>query len=451
MTRRELLAASCGWVCSAASELAQHRVPTPSSPTPSQFAGEADIKIRIAEMSLDLGLGRSVRTVAYNGQVPGPALRARVGRPLTVDVWNDTAEQDIIHWHGFHIPPEVDGVYEQGTPGVPPRGGRQRYVFTPSPAGTQWYHSHNSAGRNLRKSTYTGQFGLFVLEDGSDPGAYDQDVPLLFHEWEPRFTREGPQDIEFRYFSINGKMLGGGEPIRVERGQRVLFRLVNASATLTHRVALSGHRFLVTALDGQPVPKPQSVAILELAPGERIDAVVEMTRPGVWVLGSTQSDRRNAGMGVVVEYAGEMGRPRWEPPPATAWDYTVFGADVPAADPAVRQTLVFRARDGHRWTINGKSHPRTDPLIVQRDLRHRWVLDNQSAEHHPVHLHRHRFELVRVAGTPTSGLWKDVVVVPAWRQVEIDVVANQPGRSLFHCHQQFHMDMGFMAMMEYAP
>jgi FtsP/CotA-like multicopper oxidase with cupredoxin domain len=48
-----------------------------------------------------------------------------------------------------------------------------------------------------------------------------------------------------------------------------------------------------------------------------------------------------------------------------------------------------------------------------------------------------------------SGIWKDVVVVPAWKQVEVDVPALHPGLSLFHCHQQFHMDMGFMAMMQY--
>ena len=88
--------------------------------------------------------------------------------------------------------------------------------------------------------------------------------------------------------------------------------------------------------------------------------------------------------------------------------------------------------------------------MVERAKRYRWLLDNQSADPHPVHLHRHTFELVSIAGRPTSGVWKDVVVVPPWKQAEIDVVADQPGLSLFHCHQQFHMDMGFMAMMRYA-
>jgi FtsP/CotA-like multicopper oxidase with cupredoxin domain len=81
--------------------------------------------------------------------------------------------------------------------------------------------------------------------------------------------------------------------------------------------------------------------------------------------------------------------------------------------------------------------------------RYRWRLDNQSGEPHPVHLHRHTFEIVKVNGRPMSGVRKDVVVVPAWKEVEIDVVADNPGLTLFHCHQQFHMDMGFMALMRY--
>src|SRR5579864_4360747 len=101
----------------------------------------ADITLRIGEMALDLGPKRTVRTLAYNGQVPGPLLRARQGQRLTIDVVNETNARDIVHWHGFHIPSEVDGAYDEGTPGVPPHG-RQRYQFVASPAGTRWYHSH---------------------------------------------------------------------------------------------------------------------------------------------------------------------------------------------------------------------------------------------------------------------------------------------------------------------
>ena len=79
---------------------------------------------------------------------------------------------------------------------------------------------------------------------------------------------------------MNVRMLGAGEPLRVRRGQRALQRLLNASATNSHRLALPGHRFQVVALDGNIVPTPRSVSVLELAPGERIDAIVEMNRPG---------------------------------------------------------------------------------------------------------------------------------------------------------------------------
>jgi FtsP/CotA-like multicopper oxidase with cupredoxin domain len=419
---------------------------------PAPPGNDADIKLRIAELTLELAPGRSVKTLAYNGQVPGPLLRARRGVPVVVDVWNDTKEEDIIHWHGLHIPSDVDGVYEEGTPGVPTNGGRRRYVFTPEPSGTRWYHSHNGpAGRNLNKGTYSGQFGMLVVEDGDDRGAYDREVPILLHEWGPHLTTEGPLDVEFRYFSINGKMVGAGEPIRVRQADRVLLRIVNASATLQHRLALPGHVFHVIALDGNPVPRPRRVPVVDLGPGERVDAIVEMNRPGVWILGEVRTEQRTGGMGIVIEYAGQQGPPRWEPPARVDWDYTVFGGTADPQAPDGRLLLVFRpAGDGHHWTINGKSHPRIDPIIVQANKRYRWILDNQSADAHPVHLHRHTFEVIRVADKTVSGIFKDVVVVPAWKQVELDVLAAHPGPSLFHCHQQFHMDMGFMAMMRYS-
>jgi FtsP/CotA-like multicopper oxidase with cupredoxin domain len=245
-------------------------------------------------------------------------------------------------------------------------------------------------------------------------------------------------------------MLGYGEPVRVRESQRVLFRIVNASATLTHRLALPGHLLEVVALDGNRVPAPARVRAIEIAPGERIDAVVEMNNPGVWVLGETNRAQRTGGLGIVVEYAGQPGPPRWADVGPFPWDITAFSGGAMARDPDATLRMVFKAtEDGRYWTINGKSYPRTDPIVVETGKRYRWRLDNQSANDHPMHLHRHTFEVVRVADRRASGIRKDVVVVPAWKEVEIDVVADQPGLSLFHCHQQFHMDMGFMTMMRY--
>lgn len=408
-----------------------------------------DVTLRIGEIAWEIAPRRVIRTLAYNGSVPGPLLRVRAGRPFTVDVWNDHTREDVVHWHGLHIPSDVDGAIEQGTPPVPPRS-RRRYMFTPEPAGTRWYHSHGMAHRDLKKATYTGQAGVLIVEGPGDSGAHDREEVIVLKEFEPYFRRDGPLDVEFRTFTINGKMAGAAEPIRVKAGERVLFRMVNASATLHHRLALPGHAFHVIALDGNTVPAPRSVPVVEIAPGERVDAIVEMTSAGVWWLGETRNAQREAGMAIAIEYAGQSGRPRWTPPPAFAWDYGVFGA--PATDRQADETrsFVFKAKpDGHTWTINGKSYPDSDPIVVREGRRYRWIFDNQSANDHPVHLHRHTFEVVRVGDRRMSGILKDVLNVPAWKQSEVEVTANHPGLSLFHCHQQFHMDMGFMAMMRY--
>jgi FtsP/CotA-like multicopper oxidase with cupredoxin domain len=412
-------------------------------------AGDADIKLHISEITLDLGPRKSVRTLAYNGQVPGPLLRATEGRPITVEVTNASKDSELVHWHGFHIPSEVDGAHQEGTPHVPARGSRS-YTFTPRPSGTRWYHSHAMSGRNLKIGTYSGQFGMFVVEPAAgDPARYDREEPILLHEWEP-YLAMGGMEVEFKLFSINGKMLGSAEPIRVRAGERVLFRLLNASATEQHRLALAGHSLRVIALDGAPVASPRTVPFVEIAPGERVDAVVEMNNPGIWILGELNDAERNGGMGIVIEYADRTGPPRWLAPSPIAWDYTLFGRDAASAEPDGRIPIVIRQPPGtHRWTINGKSFPATEAILVQPGRHYRFLFDNQSADAHPLHLHRHTFELTRIADTRTSGVFKDVVVVPGWRQVEVDFIAANPGPTLFHCHQQFHMDSGFMAMLQY--
>jgi len=436
MKRRDFLAMPAGVICAAAIGRAWQE------PAP-------DLTLRIAEIAWEIAPRRTIRTLAYNGSVPGPLLRVRAGKPFIVDVWNDHTREDVVHWHGLHIPSDVDGAIEQGTPAVAPRSHR-RYTFTPEPAGTRWYHSHGMAHRDLKKATYTGQAGVLIVEGPGDPGAYDREEVIVLKEFEPYFRRDGPLDVEFRTFTINGKMAGAAEPIRVKAGERVLFRMVNASATLHHRLALPGHAFHVIALDGNRVPAPRSVPVVEIAPGERVDAIVEMASAGVWWLGEIRNAEREAGMAIAVEYAGQSGGPRWTPPPPFAWDYGLFGSPATNRPADETRSFVFKAKpDGHTWTINGKSYPDSDPIVVREGRRYRWIFDNQSANDHPVHLHRHTFEVVRVGDRRMSGILKDVLNVPAWKQSEVEVTANHPGLSLFHCHQQFHMDMGFMAMMRY--
>jgi FtsP/CotA-like multicopper oxidase with cupredoxin domain len=443
-TRRELLGALGAAACGAA--LAQE-------------TARPDFTLRIGPVTVEPVKGKPLKTIGYNGAAPGPLIRVPEGRSVTIEVFNDTAEPELTHWHGLQIPSAVDGSMEEGTPMIPPHSSA-RYSFPATPAGTRWYHTHVMAGRNLKRGTYTGQYGFFYIEPKSEPGAYDREVFLSLKEWDPYLGTMGGEDsgidAAYKYYSINGKALGHGDPVQVKPGERVLLRILNASATLHRRLALAGHTFQVVRLDGNPPAAPKEVAALEMGPAERIDAIVEMKNPGVWIFGAVEEADRKKGLGIVFEYAGQSGAPKWLPPSQEPWDYAAFGGSGTADLSGVEEVpLVFRKKfAGSRWvdnwTVNGKSFPKTDPLKVRAGGRYRLIFDNQSDENHPVHLHRHTFEIVKIAGKPTSGVFKDVVVVGAMSRMEVLLNANNPGPTLFHCHQQMHMDYGFMAMMQYV-
>lgn len=430
-------------------------------------------------------------TTTYNGQFPGPLLRFTEGQPTVVDVYNDTDTPEQLHWHGQWVPAEVDGAAEEATPFIPAHGMR-RMSFTPGPAGFRFYHTHTAAMNNLAAGQYSGQVGPVYIEPKANPGAYDQEVFLVLKEFEPAFSRAGdmaadflagtpvpelkdigekamadslargmPHGYEVGYsaFSINGRKLGHGEPIKVQAGQRVLMHVLNGSATEIRSLALPGHTFEVIALDGNPVPRPAKVAVLWIGTAERVSAIVEMNHPGVWVLGDLSDDDRGNGMGTIVEYAGQTGPPQWAPPSPFTWDYLLFTAPDAATNPTpppehVLEFLIEKrnaaAGGFNTWTLNGTSFsPTTNTPVIElaADQRYRLRLRNASDDVHPIHLHRHSFEITHIAGTPTAGLHKDVAMLGGYQTMDLDFTADQPGLSLLHCHQQLHMDYGFMTLL----
>lgn len=456
-----------------------------------QAPAKADYKIEIANGLAELGPQQIISTTLYNGQFPGPLLRFKEGQPVTVDIVNKTDHPELVHWHGQKIPADVDGAEEEGSPVVLP-GASLRETFTPGPSGFRFYHTHVRAGADLSRGQYSGLVGPVYIEPKENPGAYDQEIFLVLKEFGPILSRGGDMAMDFlagteikelkdkgeaamnaslkagaakgyevgyQYFTINGRMLGHGEPIRVKRGQRVLFHILNGSAGEIRSLAMPGHSFRVIATDGNPVRHPVEVPVLWIGTAERISAVVEMNHPGVFILGDLADDDRDRGMGIVVEYAGAHGKPLWQKPPAYKWDYTVFGSPEKAAEPDHVLDMVFakeNAADGgfNRWTINGVAFSDAMQMAgpfyrLIRGRRYRLRMRNESDDIHPIHLHRHSFELTQIAGKPTSGIIKDTVMLGGYQEAEIDFVADNPGKSLFHCHQQLHMDFGFMTLFDY--
>ncbi len=359
-SRRQFLLASAlagGGLMLPASIRAQNSMRMPmvsATPTPQLRTGPAEVSLRIGPVLVDVTKDKTISTIGYNGQVPGPLIRLREGRQVSVQVFNDTDTPEFVHWHGQFIPSEVDGAGEEKSIVVPPRG-QVSYQFTPRPAGIRWVHTHVMPGSNLYSGLYTGQFGIVYVEPNHDSGSYDQEVFLATHEFDPFYStgemeeEEGkPEDpaleaevnadktqksngweVGYRTFTINGRCLGYGDPIRVKEGQRVMFRILNASATETIELALPGHEFYVVALDGNPVPRPNKVKVLELGSAERVDAIVEMKNPGIWILGTPMDEDRNRGMGMVVEYAERKGKPQWHSTVKSDWNYLRFGESKP--------------------------------------------------------------------------------------------------------------------------
>ena len=107
----------------------------------------------------------------------------------------------------------------------------------------------------------------------------------------------------------------------------------------------------------------------------------------------------------------------------------------------------------NQWAINEEvfSPELKVPVFRLREgQRYRLRMRNASDDVHPVHLHRHSFELTKLAGQVTAGVVKDIVMVGGYQEAEVDFTADNPGLTLFHCHQQLHMDFGFMTLFGYS-
>jgi len=424
-------------------------------------AADPDVTLEIAPFTLEASPKHHIHTVAYNGQIPGPLIRMREGTPFTAEVRNLSREPEVVHWHGLHLPSEIDGAMEEGTPMIAP-GASARYTFSPSPAGFRWYHTHTFAGKKLTAAQYGGLHGFLLVQPREDQARYDREVFLAFHDWGGYFkgSDDGSMQPIYDFATINGKMLGFGEPIKVKPGERVMLHLLNSSPTEVHWISLAGHSFQVVALDGNPVPQPRTVSMLRLAPAERVSAIVTMDHPGIWILGEARPSIQSKGMGIVVEYANATGKPVWVQHTELIWDYRQFSTPGEATPGVKNIELVFDSKfQGHGseelWTINGLSYPKNSTLAnaprLERGQRYRFVMKNKSMDDHPVHLHRHTFEVRRLeSGPEIAGLRKDVILVPASSTVEVEFLADNPGDTLFHCHQQDHMDRGFMMLFRYA-
>jgi multicopper oxidase len=458
------------------------------------------VSLEAAETEVDLG-GRVVRTWAYGGQVPGPPLRVTAGQPLEVRLRNRLPDPTTIHWHGIATPWDQDGVPDLPAPPTGP-GAEGGYRFVPPDPGTYWYHPH--VGVQLDRGLY----GVVVVEDPREPGAYDAELLVVLDDWLDGTGRTpdevlralsggmaamppmGPGgggvagatgagatggghgggmggmpgfrsallggdagDVDYPHYLVNGRAPAAPATLRARPGQRVRVRLVNAAADTAFRVALGGHRLTVTHSDGFPVA-PVTVDSLLLAMGERYDLVVTLG-DGAFPLVAVAEGKRGQGMAVVRTASGAV--PGARARPAGLRRRLLRLADLRATEAAaLPERRPDRTHDlvlegdmmTWRWTINGHGGGEMAELPVARGERVRLRFVNLSSMFHPMHLHGHTLQ-VRQGARP--GPRKDTVVVRPLETVVADLAAANPGRWLAHCHNLYHSESGMMAVLDYRP
>lgn len=214
------------------------------------------------EIDWEVAPGDIRKGMAYNGMVPGPVIRANVGDKIKVVLHNKLEESTAMHFHGMLVPNAQDGVPGVTQPLVKP-GETFTYEFTVRNSGSHMYHSHMNGATQIP----AGLLGAIVIPGPSEPKV-DQDQLMILND--------GPLG-----YTINGKGFPATAPIVAKRGEKVRVRYMNEGLQI-HPMHLHGMTQTVITKDGNPLPQPYIADTVLVAPGERIDVIVEATELGVW-------------------------------------------------------------------------------------------------------------------------------------------------------------------------
>ena len=228
---------------------------------------EMDGDVKVFELTADeieweVAPGQIEEGMAYNGQIPGPRIEAEMGDKIRIVLNNDLDVPTSIHSHGLVLPVEMDGVPGLTQDAVMP-GDSFTYEFELRNAGSHMYHSHFDSALQVP----SGLLGALVVRDGSEPEV-DLDYTMILND--------GPLG-----YTINGKGFPATEALIVEKGQKVRVRYMNEGLQI-HPMHLHGIPQQVIAKDGYPLPEPHMEDTVLVAPGERVDVLIDATEPGPW-------------------------------------------------------------------------------------------------------------------------------------------------------------------------
>ncbi|MGZ8215580.1 MAG: multicopper oxidase family protein [Methylosarcina sp.] len=390
---------------------------------------------------------------AYNGTVPGPVIRIKLGDTLKVKLTNQLTQPTTVHWHGVRIPNAMDGV-----PGVtqPPIGAGESftYEFTPKDAGTFWFHPHQNSPEQIER----GLHGVLVVEDPEEP-KYSQDLVWVLDDW---LLEKGAEIYsEFvtghdlahdgrwgNLMTVNGRFQPS---IPVKAGERIRIRLVNAANGRVFLPLFDKVSPKVIAVDGMLTEAPFPLQSFYLAPGNRLDldVVIPKDKQGQ-TLALADGFGRSPNLLAFLEVEPKTvdKTPVFDPPKAVHFPAWANALEAPLA----HEFLLNAERGGPygiTWTIDGKAGHENLAAELPFGQFSRLRFTNRSGRLHPMHLHGQFFKLLAVDGQPAQeNFWRDTILIGPKQSVDIGLVPMDKGLWANHCHILEHAESGMMSTIK---
>ncbi len=464
-----------------------------SSPSAAPGSPLAQAKVHSSEgglLSFDLvaeaqrvKLGdRDANLLTYNGQVPGPRLEAKPGDTVQIRFTNRLNQPTNLHYHGLHIPPTGtgDNVFLE----IPP-GESHTYEFQipPNhPAGTFWYHPHYHG--LVAEQLFGGLAGLFIVRGDLDEvpeikTAQEEFLVLKDYALDRSGNIPDPGHMAQMTGRIGDLLTVNGRfnpTLEIPQGGLLRLRLLNASTSRFFALSLEDHPFYLIATDGGAIAAPVEMNELVLAPGERVEVLVQGDRePGQYRLvnqpfNPAQGMMGRGMMGGGSMGGGMMGGSQRQSTTETIATLTYNGTTepLPLPDqliaieplPETQTTRQFSLNHGMGtgmgmvFLINGQAfdHNRIDTQVRLNTVED-WEIVNTGTMAHPFHVHTNKFQVISHNGQPVPyAAWKDVVSVSPGESVRLRMsFRDYVGKTVYHCHVLDHEDRGMMGILDIQP
>jgi FtsP/CotA-like multicopper oxidase with cupredoxin domain len=432
------------------------RLPEATDINPDPRIVEINLTAKIAKVAV--APGKTVTAWTYDGGLPGPLIRGRVGDRLIVHFKNELPEPTTVHWHGVRVPIDMDGVPDISQPAVN-QGETFTYDFVLRDAALYWYHPHHMSAAQVG----FGLYGALLVEDPADNVGVSNPLTIVLSDigFDKDGTLEsaesgGPAGMVFgregAYLLVNGKI---HPRLTARAGALQRWRIVNTAKS----------RFFYLEMDGQPFVKIggdgglQELAVTSpevlITPGERVDLLVTPTgaptssitvRATLYNRGYGSVEYRSVEELFTIDFTSEPALPKQAMPAVTR---TITAPSSKNATP-ITLALTLPPKDPvtgkSEFHINGVPYWKAKPYRAALGETQLWTIRNESDWDHPMHLHGYFFMPVDEKGEPLRPMqWKDTINVPMKTTARFLVTFDErPGQWMFHCHILDHADGGLM-------